>query len=141
MTFHAEDVPASSQMIEFASRTHQDGTPALARDYRPARMDQAAVPVRTSGGGARMARLPGRGHPLGAAPGPPTADHPVQPRRALRRWTSARRWRATRCGPSSSTGGRPGGRGDRVVRCAIDDPGVRRPGAPRRRVPRSHPTV
>lgn len=41
-----ESEPATSQMMEFASRTHQDGTPALARDYRPATMQQAAMPVR-----------------------------------------------------------------------------------------------
>jgi DMSO/TMAO reductase YedYZ molybdopterin-dependent catalytic subunit len=38
--------PATSQMIEFAWRTHQPGTPSLARDYIPATMDQAAMPVR-----------------------------------------------------------------------------------------------
>lgn len=41
-----DDAPATSQMQEFASRTHQDGVPALARDYRAASMDQAAMPVR-----------------------------------------------------------------------------------------------
>jgi DMSO/TMAO reductase YedYZ molybdopterin-dependent catalytic subunit len=41
-----EDEPATSQMMEFASRTHQDGTPALAREYIPAALDQAAMPVR-----------------------------------------------------------------------------------------------
>lgn len=41
-----DDVPATSQMMEFASRTHQSGTPALARDYRPAAMDLAAMPIR-----------------------------------------------------------------------------------------------
>jgi DMSO/TMAO reductase YedYZ molybdopterin-dependent catalytic subunit len=38
--------PATSQMQEFAWRTHQNGTPALARDYIPATMDQAAMPIR-----------------------------------------------------------------------------------------------
>lgn len=37
---------ATPQMQEFASRTHQDGVPALARDYKPATIDQAAMPVR-----------------------------------------------------------------------------------------------
>ena len=41
-----DSAPATSQMVEFASRTHQDGTPSLARDYQPALMDQAAMPVR-----------------------------------------------------------------------------------------------
>ena len=41
-----DQAPATSQMTEFASRTHQNGTPALARDFQPAQMDQAAMPVR-----------------------------------------------------------------------------------------------
>ena len=41
-----EDAPSTDQMREFASRTHQLGTPTLARDFRPASMDQSAMPVR-----------------------------------------------------------------------------------------------
>jgi DMSO/TMAO reductase YedYZ molybdopterin-dependent catalytic subunit len=41
-----DHAPATSQMQEFASRTHQHGVPALARDYAPATIDQAAMPVR-----------------------------------------------------------------------------------------------
>lgn len=41
-----DDEPATSQMKEFAQRTHQSGVPDLARDYRPATIDQAAMPVR-----------------------------------------------------------------------------------------------
>jgi len=37
---------ATSQMLEYASRTHQRGQPRLARDYRPATIETAAVPVR-----------------------------------------------------------------------------------------------
>lgn len=37
---------ATEQMKEFAARTHQDGTPELARDYLPATLDQSAMPVR-----------------------------------------------------------------------------------------------
>lgn len=44
--FVDDDAPATSQMQEFASRTHQTGVPAMARDYRPASMDQAAMPTR-----------------------------------------------------------------------------------------------
>jgi DMSO/TMAO reductase YedYZ molybdopterin-dependent catalytic subunit len=44
--FVDDDEPATSQMIEFAGRTHQDGVPTLARDYIPATMDQAAMPIR-----------------------------------------------------------------------------------------------
>lgn len=41
-----EDEPATSQMQEFAVRTHQAGIPALARDFLPASMDVAAMPTR-----------------------------------------------------------------------------------------------
>ena len=40
------DEPATSQMIEFAGRTHQDGRPALARDYEAPAIDTAAMPIR-----------------------------------------------------------------------------------------------
>lgn len=42
----SNDVEATSQMQEFAARTHQAGVPVLARDYRPAIIDQAAMPIR-----------------------------------------------------------------------------------------------
>ena len=35
-----------AQMLEFAFRTHQDGIPALARDYAEPAIDTAAMPVR-----------------------------------------------------------------------------------------------
>jgi DMSO/TMAO reductase YedYZ molybdopterin-dependent catalytic subunit len=38
--------PCTSQMIEFARRTHQNGVPALARDYEPPVIDLAATPIR-----------------------------------------------------------------------------------------------
>lgn len=44
--FVDDDVPATSQMREFARRTHQEGTPTLARDFTPATIDHAATPVR-----------------------------------------------------------------------------------------------
>jgi len=37
---------ATSQMIEYAQRTHQRGTPKLAADYEPPVIDCAAMPVR-----------------------------------------------------------------------------------------------
>jgi DMSO/TMAO reductase YedYZ molybdopterin-dependent catalytic subunit len=37
---------ATGQMQEFASRTHQAGVPALAREFAPAVIDAAAMPVR-----------------------------------------------------------------------------------------------
>jgi DMSO/TMAO reductase YedYZ molybdopterin-dependent catalytic subunit len=42
----ADDAPPTSQMLEFAARTHQSGKPPLARDFIPAVIDTAAVPVR-----------------------------------------------------------------------------------------------
>ena len=41
-----ESEPSTAQMKEFASRTHQIGVPQLAKDFKPASMDQAAMPVR-----------------------------------------------------------------------------------------------
>jgi DMSO/TMAO reductase YedYZ molybdopterin-dependent catalytic subunit len=41
-----DEAPATTQMQEFAERTFQRGRPALARDYAPAAMDHAAMPVR-----------------------------------------------------------------------------------------------
>jgi DMSO/TMAO reductase YedYZ molybdopterin-dependent catalytic subunit len=41
-----DSAPATSQMQEFAARTHQNGVPALAADYRAPKIQQAAMPVR-----------------------------------------------------------------------------------------------
>jgi DMSO/TMAO reductase YedYZ molybdopterin-dependent catalytic subunit len=42
-----DDAPATDQMREYAGRTHQDSAgPRLARDFRPATIDPAALPVR-----------------------------------------------------------------------------------------------
>jgi DMSO/TMAO reductase YedYZ molybdopterin-dependent catalytic subunit len=46
ITLVDETAVATSQMQEFAARTHQQGVPKLARDYRPATIDQAAMPIR-----------------------------------------------------------------------------------------------
>jgi DMSO/TMAO reductase YedYZ molybdopterin-dependent catalytic subunit len=40
------DRPGTSQMREYAARTHQNRLPELARDYEPAVIDAAAMPVR-----------------------------------------------------------------------------------------------
>lgn len=42
----ANDAQATSQMREFAARTHQARVPELARDFEPATIDTAAMPVR-----------------------------------------------------------------------------------------------
>lgn len=41
-----EHSPATSQMREYASRTHQNGVPSLAREYQAPAIDPAAMPVR-----------------------------------------------------------------------------------------------
>jgi DMSO/TMAO reductase YedYZ molybdopterin-dependent catalytic subunit len=46
VTLVGEDAPATSQMREFADRTNQQGVPKLAREYRPAIIEQAAMPIR-----------------------------------------------------------------------------------------------
>ena len=46
ITFVDDDTVATRQMREFAGRTHQQDTPSLARDFAPATMDLAAMPVR-----------------------------------------------------------------------------------------------
>jgi DMSO/TMAO reductase YedYZ molybdopterin-dependent catalytic subunit len=42
----APDEPGTSQMKEFAGRTHQAGRPDLAKDYAPADIQTAATPIR-----------------------------------------------------------------------------------------------
>lgn len=44
--FVDDSEPSTPQMQEFASRTHQVGVPALAKDFQPANIQQAAMPVR-----------------------------------------------------------------------------------------------
>jgi DMSO/TMAO reductase YedYZ molybdopterin-dependent catalytic subunit len=51
----ADEAPPTTQMREFAGRTHQQGDSRLARDWTPAIIDTAAIPVRVekwvAGGG------------------------------------------------------------------------------------------
>ena len=46
IVYVADAAEATSQMREFAGRTHQRGIPRLAREYAPATIDAAALPVR-----------------------------------------------------------------------------------------------
>jgi DMSO/TMAO reductase YedYZ molybdopterin-dependent catalytic subunit len=58
----AEDAPATSQMQEYAGRTMQEGVPELAKEYRPARIEMAAMPIRVekwSAGGKIKFRVVG----------------------------------------------------------------------------------
>jgi DMSO/TMAO reductase YedYZ molybdopterin-dependent catalytic subunit len=126
LRFHDIDAPATAQMREFASRTHQNGTPALARDYRPAALDQAAMPIRIErwqvdggevlrvigilwGGQQTTGRLSIR---LGEGAFEPVAVCPPLVGNAL--WTVFEHiWRPTR-------------RGEHVIRCAIEGVPTRR---------------
>ena len=38
--------PSTAHMREFAARTHQPGTPGVASEFQPARIDLAAMPIR-----------------------------------------------------------------------------------------------
>jgi hypothetical protein len=46
ITFVDDTAEATSQMKEYAARTHQNGLPELARDFQPATIDPAAMPIR-----------------------------------------------------------------------------------------------
>lgn len=46
ITLVADNAEATSQMKEYAARTHQRGVPALASEYQAAIIDQAAMPIR-----------------------------------------------------------------------------------------------
>ena len=46
ITLVDDSVEVTSQMREYAVRTHQQGRPRFAREYQPAIVDQAAMPIR-----------------------------------------------------------------------------------------------
>jgi DMSO/TMAO reductase YedYZ molybdopterin-dependent catalytic subunit len=46
IAFLREEAEATSQMQEYAARTMQRGVPQLAKDYQPAMIEQAAMPIR-----------------------------------------------------------------------------------------------
>jgi DMSO/TMAO reductase YedYZ molybdopterin-dependent catalytic subunit len=46
ITFVDESAEATSQMQEYAARTHQKGSPRLAKEFQPAIIDPAAMPIR-----------------------------------------------------------------------------------------------
>ncbi len=120
-----DDAPATGQMREFARRTHQLGVPELARDYLPARIDPAALPVRVehrnvgTGQAYRVVGIvwggvrPVHGLTIRFAPDAgsvPVEDHrPANPQ-TWSLWSHA--WRPARPGRYT-------------IRLQIDDPGVR----------------
>jgi DMSO/TMAO reductase YedYZ molybdopterin-dependent catalytic subunit len=78
-----EDAPATSQMQEYAGRTLQTGVPPLARDYRPAIMGAAAMPVRVekwrAGGKIRYRIIGIRWGSVGPSPGCEIRFNPEEP--------------------------------------------------------------
>jgi DMSO/TMAO reductase YedYZ molybdopterin-dependent catalytic subunit len=46
ITFTDDAAAATSQMQEYAARTMQNGVPPVAREYKPATIEQAAMPIR-----------------------------------------------------------------------------------------------
>ena len=46
ITLLGDEAEATSQMLEYATRTHQNGIPRLAKDFLPARIEHAAMPIR-----------------------------------------------------------------------------------------------
>jgi DMSO/TMAO reductase YedYZ molybdopterin-dependent catalytic subunit len=46
ITFTDDSAAATSQMQEYAARTMQNGVPQVAREYKPAMIEQAAMPIR-----------------------------------------------------------------------------------------------
>lgn len=120
-----DGAPATTQMQEFARRTHQDGVPALARDYAPADMHQSAMPVRIErwrvdgrerlrvfgilwGGTRTTDRLAIRFRP----------DDPFEPVDLCPPMADNNTWSlwAHVWDPPAA--------GDYVIRCAIDDPNI-----------------
>jgi len=46
VSFLNNSAASTSQMLEYATRTHQVGSPKLAKDFLPARIEHAAMPIR-----------------------------------------------------------------------------------------------
>jgi DMSO/TMAO reductase YedYZ molybdopterin-dependent catalytic subunit len=125
ITLVDEGTAATSQMQEFASRTHQDGVPGLARDYKPATVDQAAMPVRIEKwrvAGKILYRVVGivwGGYrptdklSIRFASGQPYAPVHVCPKSTNRTWTI---W---------SHAWRPSAAGSYAIALTIDDPSIR----------------
>jgi DMSO/TMAO reductase YedYZ molybdopterin-dependent catalytic subunit len=62
ITFVDDRAEATPQMTEYAGRTHQTGSPRLAKDFLPARIEHAALPIRVEklrAGGKLLYRVMG----------------------------------------------------------------------------------
>jgi len=122
-----DEAAATDQMREYAGRTHQDPMgPRLARDFQPATIDPAAVPVRVemhaADGGKIVYRI------VGLAWGGPTP-----PRARVIRFRSDTPFAPVEQIGSGDAGGwtfwshtfRPPGPGRYRIELAVRDPGVR----------------
>lgn len=116
--------PPTGQMREYAGRTHQQGVPARARDFRPAALDVAALPVRVelwSVGGKPLYRIVGL--VWGGQRAPRSLEircHHSEPYRPVERYTPHR--------PSGwalwNTRWRPERPGHHRIRLRVPDPGL-----------------
>ena len=103
------DEPATTQMVEFAARTHQTEPHKLARDYAPADIQTAATPVRVEkrkGPNGLEYRIVGIVWG-GTKPVDRLQIRFEQRRARSRRSRSVRRRRRTRCGRCGNTAGSP----------------------------------
>lgn len=116
--------PATAQMQEFASRTHQDGVPALAAMYAPATIDQAAMPVRVekwSTGGDTLYRVVGilwGGSKITDALSIRFGDEPWAPVAVCPPQTTNATWTLW------SHAWRPARTGQYAIRMRVDDPSI-----------------
>ena len=124
ISFVDETEPATAQMQEFASRTHQSGVPELAAMYTPATIDQAAMPVRVekwSTKGGVLYRV------VGILWGGTTLTNAVSIRFGSGSWTPV-----SVCPPMTtnatwtlwSHAWSPTSPGEYAIRLRIDDPGI-----------------
>ncbi len=124
--FVDDSEPATSQMQEFASRTHQDGIPAMASEFIPATIDTAAMPVRVEKwlrGGRVLYRV------VGITWGGDVVDPPVSIQ-----WGADGEWQQVTACPDrehAQTWGLwwatwdPESDGAHALNCRVDDPDIR----------------
>jgi DMSO/TMAO reductase YedYZ molybdopterin-dependent catalytic subunit len=122
-----DDAGATTQMREFAARTHQRGIPDLARDYVPAVIDTAAMPVRVEKWADRNGRVFYKIVGIMWGGSKPTSQLSIRFRSNLR-WT-----RVEHCPVPASTDTwsmwthtwRPEAPGRYTIVLRIDDPNIR----------------
>ena len=117
------DERATSQMVEFAGRTHQSDPHRYARDYAPADIQTAATPVRVEKrrgpGGLDTASWASCGAAPSRSTGWPSASAPTSPSSPS---ACAQRRGPTRRGISGTTAGSPRRRAPTTSRSACPTP-------------------